>query len=626
MKKTTIISVFILLVSYLFAQEDGTKATKTWTASGSTLWRAPAAWSATGVPTSSDAVIIDISNVCNINGSDASCNSIRIGDNAASSPVGTLNMVDDLTCTNDVSIENGGTIIMRGSSPAARITASSVIISVGGLLHVGGLNTINADIECYGKIKITPIADGGTAGLTVSNNNDLELKTSTSNEDIMLVEGSIDVTGTTYCDLTFQKGRWVYFSSPVSDGTANQLYLNHSPEVYLTYWTAGAAPTTAFNYVTSLTTPLGTYPGYSVWLAGSINRTFTMSGNLKLEASNSYSYTVYDATNNSSDLDGWNMLGNPFLCHLDVTQMTFGSDVVDICYIWNGTSYVEKDKTPSGSEEPQEIAMLQSFFVQYNSNTQGSTSTVSFNGSHTLFSSYDGFLKKAPVDNIRPENLMTVQLIDEVGRVDKMLIWLNNDATNEFDSRYDGSKLFGDANNHYLYHSDDVYGAMYRYGVPEPEESLDVSVTYKIGVGGEYKLRFVDVDNYVDKYSITLHDLYTDETYDVREMGDLVFSSDIGEFTDRFVVRFNNEEVGVDIPEEQNIDIYNVGSLVYVNLDKKPHNSFSFEMFDISGRLVKQTELSDMQSSVWVDVPNGYYLVNIKGAGINFTEKVYIGN
>jgi hypothetical protein len=109
---------------------------------------------------------------------------------------------------------------------------------------------------------------------------------------------------------------------------------------------------------------------------------------------------------------------------------------------------------------------------------------------------------------------------------------------------------------------------------------------------------------------IYIRDNFTNSVQNLT-LGNYTFTSDIGEFTNRFDILYQNS-LGINNPNfnPNQVIIYNKDETIYVNTGNVLMNSL--KIFDIRGRLLfNQSEINDTKTSVKLDTENQVLLLQI---------------
>jgi hypothetical protein len=248
---------------------------------------------------------------------------------------------------------------------------------------------------------------------------------------------------------------------------------------------------------------------------------------------------------------------------------------------------------PSGK-----IAAGQSFFA-----TAIATKEVIFNNSMRLIS------LGAPIENT--QFFKTSSNNKKTSRIEKHRVWLNlsntlgvfkqtlvgylTNATNDYDSRFDGESMNGNTYADFYSINQDKNLTIQGRGVPFDENDF-VPLGFKTAIAGSFTIKIDQVDGLFLNQPLFLEDKLTNTLFDLKKDG-YTFTTTSGTFNDRFVLRYASETLGtvaVEKPENQ--------VEVFIQNKQLKINSFAETIekvlvYDVSGkqlyqkRTVNNTEL-----------------------------------
>ncbi|MEH1007190.1 GEVED domain-containing protein [Winogradskyella sp. ECml5-4] len=315
--------------------------------------------------------------------------------------------------------------------------------------------------------------------------------------------------------------------------------------------------------------------------------------------------------------DNWNLIGNPYPSAISLTDFTTANPYIDgTLYFWRHTAppstfvgdpfytgflynYSENDYLSAnslGSTPPGfngYIAAGQGFFVQL-LNSSPRPSPVVFNNSMRGTYANDGFYRSANLNadnttNTNEKHRIWLDLIDSNNTALSLLVGYAAGATDAIDRLYDGH-LLNDSN--YQFYS--------TLNTPEKSNKLAINgralpfvetdtipLGFKTATQGEYTIALNTVDGLFETtdQDIYLEDKVLNLIHDLRT-SPYSFTTDLGTFEDRFVLRFNtNNSLSVtDLDANANLDIRTLSNAIVATATK----SFikTFELHDITGRLI----------------------------------------
>ena len=324
------------------------------------------------------------------------------------------------------------------------------------------------------------------------------------------------------------------------------------------------------------------------------------------------------ATNITVGVGTLNCIGNPYPSAIDADL--FLSDSVNDSRI-GGTIYLWTHNTPitansytfndfalytysggigTGTAAPNvgtgnntiptgKIAAGQGFMIE--GSIPASTNQVFFRNSMRVGGSNSQFYRYGSEDRNSSSNAITtlekhrvwLEVFNDEGSYKQILVGYIENATDDLDRGYDG-KVFDLGNQVFFY----TMVAGEKLGVQGKALPFDVSDTEPLGfkstTNGTYQISLSDFDGLFENQDVYLEDLYTSTIHDLKS-GNYSFTTGIGTFEDRFVLRFNTSTLS------NNQSVFNENSvIVYKDLNNDIIlNSSSvimdtIEVFDARGR------------------------------------------
>jgi len=538
---------------------------KVWDGSESSDWNNPNNWTPAGVPVITDCIVIPVT---------------------ANDPV--ITGVVDGTGFN-MEIEDGATLIQQ---PNSSLTIEDKIT----------IDT-NADYELKDSASLIQITDVAT------------------NQNVGTAKVQREVTGLTNFD-------YVYWSTPVeafdvgdvSPSTPNYGIFewlptvdNGSPGKHGEWSYASGNMTLGKGY--AIRDLEGTAIANTAQFEGKLN-----NGQITHYITRgTYNGIDYEGNGNTATAedDNWNLIGNPYPSAISLTDFTTANPYIDgTLYFWRHTAppstfvgdpfytgflynYSENDYLSAnslGSTPPGfngYIAAGQGFFVQL-LNSSPRPSPVVFNNSMRGTYANDGFYRSANLNadnttNTNEKHRIWLDLIDSNNTALSLLVGYAAGATDAIDRLYDGH-LLNDSN--YQFYS--------TLNTPEKSNKLAINgralpfvetdtipLGFKTATQGEYTIALNTVDGLFETtdQDIYLEDKVLNLIHDLRT-SPYSFTTDLGTFEDRFVLRFNtNNSLSVtDLDANANLDIRTLSNAIVATATK----SFikTFELHDITGRLI----------------------------------------
>ncbi|KQB41098.1 T9SS sorting signal type C domain-containing protein [Flavobacterium aquidurense] len=415
-------------------------------------------------------------------------------------------------------------------------------------------------------------------------------------------------------------------SPTINSGNIN--YKRISPQIRLadfTYWSTPVSPQTLFDV--SPLTLFDKYFGYDGdnWVGTNSSTVMTVGKGYIIRGPQNFSRTAkadYPATfigvPNNGNLVGETLaadkaylIGNPYPSALDAKKFLDANLFLNgTLYFWTqntavvfapGYQYYSTDyaaynvtggtatyAAPSGSTPGNDsripsgkIAAGQSFFAS----TGSSGGTVAFNNS-MRFGAVDNtqFYKPGKTSDNAEANRVWLNLTNEGGAFKQLLVGYIDGATNEFENRYDGVSF--DANEFVDFYSFNNGNKYVIQGRALPFTDSDVvPLGYRTTIEGDFTISIDQTDGSLTSQNIYIEDKTTGKVHDLTA-SNYTFTTAIGSFTDRFVLRYTNKTLGVG-------DVENLDSNLLVSVEDKVIKITSTKedikqvtIFDVSGKLL----------------------------------------
>lgn len=285
---------------------------------------------------------------------------------------------------------------------------------------------------------------------------------------------------------------------------------------------------------------------------------------------------------------GYNLLGNPYPSPLNARAFLTDNSNINTLYYWTHTAaavggfYLVNNyaafttlggvSSAAGGAIPLEyIQVGQGFFV----NT-ASGGTASFNNNQRTFGSASSqfFRTNASEEKHR----IWLNLNDETNNYNQILLGYVNNATNEIDTS-DGLVLNDSQSLLYNFINNEKYVIQ---GRELPFKDTDiVPLGLKINQAGNYSISFENADGIFISQNIYLKDNYTFAIHDIKQSS-YSFTSQAGDFTDRFQIVYKNELLALD--EDVNVIVYSDANDLIVKATNETINEII--VFDVLGRKV----------------------------------------
>ena len=518
---------------------------KTWTGSTSSNWNTDGNWSPSGIPTSSDCVVIPsgVTNNPIISGTNLNfyAYTLTVNDNASLTvqSTNTLNMTNGITVLSSASTT--GVLEFKDSSSLLQSNTDPNINSGNILYNRTTLPVRQADYTYWSS----PVK-GETVGGVSPNTEDDKYYTFNSTSWVGIGRSTLMVAG---------KG-----------------YIIRAPESYSN--TERATYNATFKGVPNNGTITGeTAETRKFYLVGNPYPS-ALDADTFILANNFLEGTLYFWTHNTPVVLG----GYYRYSTDDYASYNLSGSVKTSTAAISGTKAPGNNNTrPSGK-----IGAGQAFFA----GTKG-PGTFTFNNDMRLGGSNNSqFFKpgSASKTTALEKNRVWLNMTNTEGAFKQLLVGYIEGATNGYDSGFDGVSFDG---NKYLDFYSINSGTKYVIqGRSLPFDDTDtVPLGYRTTIAGDFTIAIDETDGSMDTQAIYLEDKNTGTVHDLRA-SNYTFTTAIGTFADRFVLKYVNKTLGTG-------DFENTENGIVVSVNNKTIQVFSSKenikevtVYDITGKLL----------------------------------------
>ncbi|HEY9114113.1 MAG TPA: GEVED domain-containing protein [Bacteroidales bacterium] len=457
-----------------------------------------------------------------------------------------------------------------------------------------------ADVMLYGSLTIggTFTNNAGTTGLVV--------KSGTSGTGSLITQtNNVDVTVERY----LTGGKWHLFGAPVDNQTAEAIYFDHSPDVWLKTYIESSDDWSAT--ITDLSTLLPMGKGFAVWVKSGENATASFEDQLN---SDDFLVSSLDFTDAAH---GYNLLANPFTSAIDWDQGSWARTNLDgSVWVYDpvGGSYKDRNSVGIGSLTGGIIPSSQGFFVRATS----AGGSISIPANARVHSS-QAFYKNSS-DNT--EFTIAALEVSKGEKTDEVWFAFNEASTNSYDLGWDVFKFFGDYDAPQLY-AVEADEALSIDALPVLYEERIVSLNFKAGADGDHMLKLKEFENF-ESTELWLEDLETETLHELTFNPEYVFYADINQAPERFLLHFNPQATGIIQTMENNYSIYSWKNSVYIKNPDLASNT-TIEIVDMYGRLVYQGKLHPVSlNKIDLNLSNSNLIVRLADNGNVMVQKVFI--
>jgi len=466
------------------------------------------------------------------------------------------------------------TLTFSGTS-AKSITGNNLdlynvsVTNTGGVTSQLGLLTANnLTVESGSKFNIAPAKNVTVSNILANNagSSGLIIKSDASGTGSLIqTTGSVAAT----CERYLTGGVWNFIFSPLNNVNGNILtgsseYLYSYTESAPDYWNSTDNFGVSGWGDESSANPISTSKGYIH--QSSANNIYSLTGGNIDDGSSSkvfnLSYTKSaDGNVNANgvtkawyEFDGWNLIGNPFTSAVDWSTVT-KSGIENFVYYFDGTNYqclgtsnydqgLTINSTNESGGATQYIPANQGVFVKVDKDPSSAGTPYITHSASVTFKASDrthntqAFWKN---NNVIIPNKINLK-IEQNGFTDETIIRTlptESGVTENHDGNYDAYKMFSwDKTKPQLYSlSSNLFDEFAVNSFPEFTSNKSVDLGIYIGEAGNYSINVTDFS--FTNVRVYLEDKTSNNFIDFISNPNYQFYSELGTFTNRFVLHFN---------------------------------------------------------------------------------------
>ncbi|WP_343584914.1 T9SS sorting signal type C domain-containing protein [Flavobacterium sp.] len=495
--------------------------------------------------------------------------------------------------------------------------------------------TINPDITLTVKKDVTLTVDENikveTGGKLLILDGGSLLQTSTSKD---MFSGSMQafeiqrITKVRRFDLT-------YWSPPVNNPDFKMNTL--SPETYFDkylYWSSD------FKWATNLygTLPMEVGKGYSIRGPQSFNN----------ESASDFTGKFFGKPNNGdiviqTTADKYYFTGNPYPSAIDARKFIKANGDVGPLYFWTHASLPKKEngsntatysspdyaiftslggtRATTGGEMPSGyIGVGQGFFVK------PKVTSIIFNNDLRVKAQNTQFFKTTAKETETEVNRLWLNLSNNEDAFKQLLIGYAEGATNTFDYNYDAVTLAANSYVDFYTINEAKKLAIQARALPFDNTEI-IPLGYKATVETSLTISIDHADGFFDQQAVYLEDKTTGIVTDLRA-SNYTFTTLVGTFPDRFVLRYTNKTLGTDDFENVADGVLVAVKSKVVNVTSGTENIKEVQIYTIGGQMLynknkieaKELQIPNLHSS------NQVLLVKVILENGNETKKKIIFN
>ena len=462
-------------------------------------------------------------------------------------------------------------------------------------------------------IKHTGLIDLDLCGLTTDKASSLVIESEDKKAgSLIFSEGNAKAT----VERSVVKGRWNMIAPPTEGNTGRLIYETNPGDSWLLWFDESKGledeQGLGWEYITNLDDPLLLGQGYNYW--PDVDETIAYKGTIRSE-------NLKKTLKYSGDELGFNLIGNPYtsaiIWNADNNKWNL-KNVEATIWIWDGKSYQPSPQNLSQAIIP----MGQGFFVRANKD-KGGKSTIQIKQKAKVHHHQD-FHKDVTVE--KDYNYLSMTIQNNNGH-DKVFIYFDEEATDDFDNGYDASKMFGDENIPQLYLIEDERNQTYDFlPLLYEDETRTINMSYKAGTDGEQTLT-ADF-SHLKSMEVTLEDLLTGNKQTLKNNNTYRFIGAKNDDPDRFLLHFKEvaNAISEDIKQTSNIHIYSFQKDIYISSSQEAiKQSGEVFIYDLTGRLLQSDRISSGDLvKISVNAQTSYLIVKVVKDGFTETSQILI--
>ena len=403
-----------------------------------------------------------------------------------------------------------------------------------------------------------------------------------------------------YIDITIKANRWYFFSFPFKVRKADISCGKNVKFVFRTYKGAIRAKYGKGGWIDLDSSEEYLYPGKGYIFQASLDCTLS----IKIEKSAfgklpkvdvDTKLDIHASTTTNEQDASWNFVGNPFTAFYDINDMGYTSPITR----WNSDSKTYEAVRPG--DDNAFLNPFEAFFVQ----CPKDNGIINFVGDNRLTQTGRDKKMNSQMQKARMEGQFDVQrqivnlTLSDGTTTDKTRVVFNPDKKAGYERDCDAAKFESNGASE-LYTVEALAG---RLAINERPEG-SVKIGYRAAKAGEYTIAAQRMDR-----QVLLRDNDLQITFDLTQ-GDYHFTSDAGEFDNRFMLLIDNSTTGIgDIVTTTGVNVKPTDcGLNISNLQGK-----TLHVYALNGALYA-TRTQDG----FLGLTKGVYLVEVEGLKAKF--------
>ncbi|WP_289054927.1 Ig-like domain-containing protein [Carboxylicivirga marina] len=412
-----------------------------------------------------------------------------------------------------------------------------------------------------------------------------------------------------------------YFSSPVVGATPSSIGSSS------TFYYRDAEGGGSWGTISS-STAFDAGIGYVAYDAA--NSVWEFSGDFNND--DSYAFSAYRTTT-PKDNYGWNLAGNPYPCSIDwdviYSSLDLGEQANFDNAFWLRINDTGQQGTYNGdvpaetnlsSPTPSHIPSMHAFYTKVTIGQVGGELAIPKASQTATTHTY---LKGAKSTSTPASVIKLVGKNNEW--TDETVIAFKPEAEEAIE-KYDSEKIFASNNNNllelYTHHNSKM---MTIDSYPDYDGGRAVCLGYKCAVAGDYSILLKDLRRFDEAVDVSIEDKLTGEITSLGVSEEYVFTTEAGDFKERFIVHISQEvqtPTSLDEIGEDDAIVYSNMQTVYIRTDEQLDQSYS--VYELSGKKITEGPLNSSSLNVINVSYKGLVIVKVN-SGINVkTNKLFL--
>ncbi len=490
--------------------------------------------------------------------------------------------------------------------------SNDVVIPTGANITIpSGTSAETADLTIYGNLTIQSVGD-------ITSDGTLTLKDAGNFKDM---SGENYMYNNATIERSLTGGSYHYVSFPVDGLTVNDI-LPHNTGTFFQWYDedANGGAGTHWNNISATSFDLNNNYAYGIKYANTETMNFNSTSNFK-------EGNITQTISNSATGWGWNLVGNPYPCAVDIASLTLNGVKNTTVYYMKSNGVIatyNANSTTGTNGATQYIPKMQGFFVQCgdgNQNTLSATlnGSIEFTNASKVINSASFFKK------LDSENNTLRLIVSGNDYSQEAIINFQDEASDNYDV-YDSDIFFTENEEvpHIYTVIDENELVINTYSSPMTE-NLAVNVGFKVGVEGDYTISTNVFEAFNSNQELFLEDKVTNEFINLQNDLVYTFHSEATDGADRFVLHFANPNVSIDdIVNENKLNIYSYENKLYIK--GLISNNTKVVIYDMYGKEITTNifEESKFETISLDNFASGNYLVKVTTDEKVYTEKVFV--